>query len=378
MKKYKICFWLNVPSNHQTLFLDELNISDKIDLKVCYFAKPSSDRLKMGWRDESNLKNYEFYIKNSNEKFIEIEDWKERIHIVMGYSYKFNRELIPIFIKNNVKWIHWSERYGIKLAELLNFNTFLFKLIYPLFLLTKKTYANLVQKYAFGCFSQGYLAKKDFIKLGIDKKKIRDLYYTTLPLNRLASNENILGSFSYKYIFIYVGRLNPRKGISELIIAFSTLKNKEEWGLLLIGEDESSGYYKTMIQDKSLQNSILCTGSIHSDRVVSFLNKASVFVLPSKYDGWGAVLNESASIGLALISTDQTGSAYHLIEEEKNGYIVEAGNVEALNESMQKYVNNHKLIEAHSIHSKKISDRFTPKANVKRFLNALNEWSEKV
>ena len=64
--------------------------------------------------------------------------------------------------------------------------------------------------------------------------------------------------------------------------------------------------------------------------IAQWLRRADVLVLPSLFDGWGAVLNEGASAGKALISTTECGAAWHLIRHGDNGFRVQAGSEKAL------------------------------------------------
>lgn len=376
MNQYKVCFWLNVPSNHQTSFLEALNQDERIDLQIRYFDKPSEDRLRMGWRDENSLHEYEQYVNGLDDALITLEDWQDRIHIVIGYSYSFNCKLVPIFIKSHVKWVHWSERYGVGLAKKLNYSVRLFKLLRPLLLLTKRPYGRLVDKYALGCFSQGDLSRKDFIQMGINNDKIEDLYYTTTALGKVKKEEKSLKNFPFERKFLYVGRLNKRKGIEDLLVAFSELSNVDQWGLILVGDDEKNGYYQNITKQMGIEKKVLFTGGVQSNEVSSFFSVSDVFILPSRYDGWGAVVNEAASMGLPIISTDQTGAAFHLIENDKNGYIVNAGDSHALAYAMQKYISGNELLHQHGTYSKELFKDFLPERNVSRFIEAMEKWNQ--
>jgi glycosyltransferase involved in cell wall biosynthesis len=375
MKKYKICFWLNVPSNHQTLFLEALNQDKRIDLQVRYFDKPTEDRLSLGWRDENSLNDYEQYVDTAGDGLRTMGDWQERIHITIGYSYPFNKELVPMFIETKVKWVHWSERYGIGLAQRLRFNITLFKLLRPLFLLTKRSYGSLVNKYAFGCYAQGVLACKDFIIMGIDESKIEDLFYTT---ESPRDDHIVQKSFAYKYNFIYVGRLNKGKGIEDLLRSYNDLTNADDWGLVLVGNDETNGYYQELSKKLGIDKKIQFVGGVKAEEVLPYFNGSDVFVMPSRYDGWGAVVNEAASMGLPLIGSDQLGASHHLIKSGENGYMFEAGDVQELTYTMQQYISYPELIKKHGARSKEIYEEFSPEKNVERFVSAMDKWGNRV
>jgi glycosyltransferase involved in cell wall biosynthesis len=104
------------------------------------------------------------------------------------------------------------------------------------------------------------------------------------------------------------------------------------------------------------------------------MQRADVFILPSLFDGWGAVLNEAASVKKPLISTDECGAAYHLIDDKKNGFRVKAGSVDHLRKAMQFYIDNPEKIIIHGKISHQIYKNFTPDKNVEQFLYSLIKW----
>ena len=367
MKPYKICFWLNTKSTHQNPFLNELYTNNNIDLKVRYISNPSQNRIDIGW-DNTILENFEKYVSNFNEAKASVEDYNERIHIILGNKITFSQELINFFVKKKLKWIHWSERYGLVLANKLNFNILLFRILRPIYLCTKFSYGNLVNNYALGAFSHGELAKKDFEFIGIKKEKIKNLFYTS----EIQASENIVKEKNSNIInFLYVGELSKRKGIEDLLRACSKLSGNQ-WSLTLVGKDKSNGYYSKLIKELKITNNIEEIGVISYKKIGEYYNKADIFVFPSKFDGWGAVLNEAISYELPIISSNEASSSFTLIKD--NGFIFNAGKINELSSYMQKYIDNHYLIEDHSKNSKRLSEICTPKANVNRLIEALEQW----
>lgn len=376
MQQYKVCFWLNAPSNHQTLFLEALNQNEQVDLKVRYFLKPSKDRLKLGWRDGGSLYQYEKYVDNLDDALNCMTDWKDCIHILTGYSQAFNRDLLPLLIKNNIRWIHWSERYGVTLAAKLNYSIWAFKIARPFFLLlTKRFYGKLVDRYAMGCFALGELAQRDFKLMGIQDSKISDLFYTTEHFAKTKQSPSELQCFPYKYKFLFCGKLDKRKGINDLLYAFSQLSNADDWGVVLVGRDTTDGYFQRLALKLGIENKVLFVGMVQAEYVNTFYSHCDVFILPSRFDGWGAVLNEAASYGMPLISTDQCGAAHHLITKSGNGQMVKAGNIKELASAMALYIMNISLIAKHGEKSKAIYNDFTAEKNVNRFITSIKQWS---
>jgi len=372
----KVCFWMRNPSPHQSAFFDALAQDERVDIQVRYFGQLSDDRVKLGWNVTAELENYEQFIDDSdvNKALIDIPDWPDRIHIIMGKGFDFNNKLLLILLQKNLKWIHWGERYGISLASLLKFNMNFFHFIHTVSLWKKRIgYGRIVNKYALGAFAQGELAKKDFISMGISENKIENLFYTIKPILNSKNLSHILPEKKFKHNFIYVGALTHRKGIDLMLKAFAKI-NTQDWGLILIGEDRSNGLYSKMIDHLNITENVLIIGSVPIVQVHEFIKIADVLILPSRFDGWGAVLNEAALLGKAMIASNEVGASFHLIKHAKNGFRVKEGSVQALKDAMQVYANNPQYIDDHGRISSEVYNDFTPEANVERFLNAIVKW----
>ncbi len=62
---------------------------------------------------------------------------------------------------------------------------------------------------------------------------------------------------------------------------------------------------------------------------------ADVLCVPSRYDGWGLVVPEGLASGLPVIASDRMGAALEFVESGRNGWLVRAGDEEALLEAMR-------------------------------------------
>jgi glycosyltransferase involved in cell wall biosynthesis len=78
------------------------------------------------------------------------------------------------------------------------------------------------------------------------------------------------------------------------------------------------------------------------------------------------VLNEGAALGKALVATDATGAAAHLIEPGRNGAVVPAEDVDALREALERYCVDPDLARRHGEASRALFAGFTPAANARR------------
>ncbi|MBE6270781.1 MAG: glycosyltransferase family 4 protein [Prevotella ruminicola] len=104
--------------------------------------------------------------------------------------------------------------------------------------------------------------------------------------------------------FLAVGRFSHlHKGFDLLIKAFNIFAKKNlEWQLDIIGEGPEEDLYKELIQEYSLEKRI----TIHpfTNNIQSFYSNAQVYVLSSRWEGFGLVLVEAMAHGLPIVSSD--------------------------------------------------------------------------
>ena len=104
--------------------------------------------------------------------------------------------------------------------------------------------------------------------------------------------------------FLAVGRFSRlHKGFDLLIEAFHLFTKKDkEWTLDIVGEGEEEALYKKMIADYGLQERI----HIHpfTNHIQTYYTAAQVYVLSSRWEGFGLVLVEAMAHGLPIVSSD--------------------------------------------------------------------------
>jgi glycosyltransferase involved in cell wall biosynthesis len=365
---------MNMPSHYQSAFFSALRRRNDIDLEVRYFECMPESRRKEGWIDSGGFDSFEASV-NSQDSVKEItdsvSDWRDRIHII-GYS--FHPKLVEYFCTVGVRWCHWSEMPGLRLAEVLQYNMPLFHLLNHLMLLMKYKERLSIRKYGAGAFGQGVLAQQAFRYMGIPEKKIAHLYYAPNALSDMPPSDDIQRFSKGRKVFLSVGILCKRKGTDILLKAFAALA-VNNWCLILCGLDKSGGEYQQLAEHLGLNGKILFLGSCPVDRIASVYKAADVCVLSSRFDGWGAVLNEAASLGKALIGTDMCGASWHVIKEGVNGYCVKSDSVKSLKNAMDTYVNNPDLIVYHGRKSREIFfEEFTPERNAERLVHGLTRF----
>ena len=150
---------------------------------------------------------------------------------------------------------------------------------------------------------------------GIDIKKFSRIEISQVSRNTIGFNEN-------DFVIAYNGRINPEKGISELIDAILLLKEKSNLKLMIIGSsffDNASNEDPFVLslkeKTKTIKGNTIFTGFIPYDIVPQYLHLANIAVLPSMWDEpFGLTIVEALAAGLPLITT-RSGGIPEICEE---------------------------------------------------------------
>lgn len=358
----KVAIWANSPSPHQTDFYAALRRHD-IDLRVIYLEHLCELRRDLGWDEPDQLPRGENVLQSGMAPFHELPDWRERVHILPGYSRQAHRRLAVELSKAGVPWVHWSECSRPLWRSYLTWTV-------------KRWYAAMVNRSALGAFGHGVLATRDFQRWGVRPEKIAQLYYAVDGVRPDLPTDNITAEFvAGRIAFVFVGSLCHRKACDVLLDAFAQVSGERNGpALVVVGDGPQAGRYRNLVAKFGLADRVLFRGALPLTAIGSVLKSCQVLILPSRFDGWGVALNEGASAGLALIATDRVGAAYHVLEPGLNGYRVQAGNSGPLAAAMRAYALDPALALLHGEHSRTRFQHFTPDANAVRFISSIRRW----
>jgi glycosyltransferase involved in cell wall biosynthesis len=134
---------------------------------------------------------------------------------------------------------------------------------------------------------------------------------------------------------VCVGRLCEQKGQLLLIDAARRLSERGiDFELVLAGDGELRGEIETLIARYKLHDIVRITGWISSNQVRDEILAARALILPSFAEGLPVVLMEAMALGRPVISTFVAGIP-ELVTSGENGWLIPAGDVEALAAAMQ-------------------------------------------
>lgn len=164
---------------------------------------------------------------------------------------------------------------------------------------------------------------------------------------------------------IAAGRYVHQKGFDMLLEAWNIInKNVSDWHLYIFGNENRERYQKIVDKYKMNNNTHLMGAT---KDIAEEFSKSSIFVLSSRFEGFGLVLAEAMSCGLPCISFDCPYGPRDIITDREDGILVENGNVEALSkaiehlmadEDLRKSMGEKALINVARYNSKNIMTRW--------------------
>lgn len=150
-----------------------------------------------------------------------------------------------------------------------------------------------------------------------------------------------LGIKDTQIVFLYIGRLNMDKGVSELFSAFNSLiEQADNVKLLVVGVDEDNFYTKALNKFPNLNGYVKSVS--YTATPESYMSASDILVLPSHREGFGMVVIESAAVGIPSIGSDIYG-IQDAIVDKLTGILFKVGNANALCESMKLLLQNHSM-----------------------------------
>lgn len=145
-----------------------------------------------------------------------------------------------------------------------------------------------------------------------------------------------LGLPDHAFVFLFAGKLEPKKDPGLLIDAFMQLTDPNA-RLLIAG----NGMLEQELKTKAAADQrIIFLGFQNQQWMPLLYRLADVFVLPSKGPGetWGLSVNEAMACGRAVIVSDRCGCAQDLVKIGKNGFVINAGNTGELLNCFQQFL----------------------------------------
>ncbi len=148
-----------------------------------------------------------------------------------------------------------------------------------------------------------------------------------------------LGLEAGRPVILFASKLTERKRCVDLLDAYVLLVESEALAsvpyLVIVGDGEERQALEAKAAASGLSGIRFC-GFKNQSELPRYFDLASVFVLPSRHEPWGLIVNEVMNAGRAVIVSDHVGCQPDLITEGVEGCVFPVGDVAALSEALQR------------------------------------------
>jgi len=157
---------------------------------------------------------------------------------------------------------------------------------------------------------------------------------------------------------IAVGRYVHQKGYDMLLEAWHLIgKELNGWSLYIFGNEDRSPYQQ-IVDNFGLRDSVHLLPA--TPNIVEEFSKSSLFVMSSRFEGFGLVLIEAKSCGLPCISFNCPYGPSEIIKDGQDGFLIENGNVQALSQALKQLMFNDTLRQEMGKKAAQNIARYTP------------------
>jgi glycosyltransferase involved in cell wall biosynthesis len=142
---------------------------------------------------------------------------------------------------------------------------------------------------------------------------------------------------------IAVGRLERQKGFDVLLRAFAAGRLRDTHRVLLIGEGSQESALRALASELGIAERVRFAG--WQDNPWALMRRAALFVLPSRWEGFGNVVIEAMASGVPVVVSDCSYGPKEIVRSGREGLVVKTDDVPALREAMERVLHDAPLRE---------------------------------
>lgn len=335
-KQHKIVFWFNVLSPHQMPYIKHMAENPSVQsVIVCVPELVSKEREKMGWLIEKlSIPKLEVVVNPTETECETIfsKNTENSFHFfsgIRGFPFVFTN--FKRSLKYNIKRGIITEMpltffMGRKNAKPLWMHKLRFKL------LNYKYVPHISYVFAIGQKAKSYYCSIS------SKWEVYPFIYCTEQ-----SEQSIKLCENRKTKFAFVGSLSIRKNPLLIVNAMQLLPSTYQFIHTFIGDGSERLKLEKKIKKLPNNFNLSILGFIPNNLTISKIRASDILILPSIFDGWGAVVNEALQCGLFVICSDACG-AKELIKDKQNGIVFKSQDPESLKNALVYVMDNIKEI----------------------------------
>lgn len=305
-------FWQNFLSIHQSSFIRALADQKGVRVIVAYEQDIPPERRSLGW-DEPDFGEAELVdvrVPKAMERLVQMNDQS----VCHAFGTFFN---LPVSQKAFHR-LKGSASRRVWITEAFDHRGWRG-------IARRLRYGVLVRRVAVPdihfVFAMGRLGVHWFCRAGFPAERVQEFGYlsqegysaATTPVGQVEPLD--IDHSPQKIRFLFVGQLVHRKGLDVLLKALASLDVSprdaaSEWQLDIIGDGSLRQELLTTAGNLGLDMSrVRFLGAMSNQAVQVWMRKADWLVLPSRFDGWGTVVNEALLAGARTIASDACGAS---------------------------------------------------------------------
>lgn len=316
-----------MPSFYQADLFRALLRTGKVDLRVIFTNKIPEDRAKLGWQDDLDGFEHEFLSEHRPiiDAIKKARRYRDHIHIVNGlWAGKTVEAVLLTLMYSGSKYFIYSEAPDPR------------SVVPPLEKKILMLVGKIIVRNAAGLLPISHFAVEYFRSYGAEESRIHPFgYFRSLPAG---FHRTPNGQKKERVDIIFVGQLVHRKGVDILLSAMEPLfTGHGNLYLQLIGSGELEEQLRDWVKERKLSHHITFEGAINPRQIMERISEADLLVLPSRWDGWGLVVNEALMAGVPVLVSDMCGAA-DVVRDGINGYVFRSEDVQALRAKLKTFL----------------------------------------
>ncbi len=161
-----------------------------------------------------------------------------------------------------------------------------------------------------------------------------------------------------KKILLAAGRLVSQKGFDLLLKAFSKISDEFfNWELYILGEGHLREELEREVESLGLRNKVYLSGCVGNIR--DWYEWADIYVMSSRFEGFGNTLAEAMACGLPVISFDCNAGPRDIIRQGVDGLLISTEDVNALADGLKRLMGDAELRQKFASKAIEVRERFS-------------------
>jgi glycosyltransferase involved in cell wall biosynthesis len=142
-------------------------------------------------------------------------------------------------------------------------------------------------------------------------------------------------------IILYTGRLSADiKGLDLLISAFSKIKTTENYKLVLVGDGNDKEELLKQCKRNGVEDKVVFAGFCSGKELYAWYDLATFYVLPSRFEPFGAVVNEALVFGCPVLASKYIGAVDFISDDIGNGKLFDPLNEKEFVDELYNFIDN--------------------------------------